>query len=129
MSPKLKKKLYRKFPSLLGRNGSSLIDKDITCADGWYSLIHSFLSMAECDIMFSSKKRHCRITQIKEKFGRLCIHMNTDSDDVIKYRAMVYFLSGVTCEDCGLFSVDEVKETTGSWIRCLCPNCHQKSIK
>lgn len=105
----------------------------IECGNGWFDLVAEVCQFVE------SKTKHCRATQIKEKFGLLRIYFDCDIDENGEQMAdrdtmeeIYSFInkkeseSKNVCEDCGIKLVEEnraKKEHLGYWIRNICMDC------
>ena len=125
MNPELQNKLIQKFPSLfIDRNKSpmeTLICFGCECGDGWYSILEHSLNLID---------QHCRhneledirLTQVKEKYGSLCIYLSSFDSYIDGVVNMAEEISATTCEECGnLGSIDYEQY----WLECRCENCRQ----
>lgn len=109
------------------------------CEEGWYKIIECFCSvfynrlnhaiyqLERCHpASYQEAKQNVDnvieslpyITQIKEKFGRLCIYTNAVDDATYDLITFAENMSECTCEVCG--SPGKLTSRNG-WLQTLCP--------
>jgi ABC-type sulfate transport system substrate-binding protein len=90
MKKQLQDKLFADFPKLFVQKD---LDKKATCMcwgiecpDAWYDAIHAachcIQTMTDINKHISDKYPQVEFTQVKEKFGALCMYNNVNSDYV-----------------------------------------------
>ena len=89
MKKQLQDKLFKKFPKLFVQKDEDMkvtcMCWGIECPDAWYDVIH-----AACELLQtmtdnntrSDKYPQVQFTQVKEKFGALCMYNNANTDYV-----------------------------------------------
>ena len=96
------------------------------CSKHWYPIV---------DWVFDTLRKFTStvvILQVKEKFGGLRIYWSCDEADsnkswwIHKIVTIAEDMGSVTCEHCGKYCIDEVKERDTGWIMTLCNECYQK---
>lgn len=92
-----------------------------SCGNGWLSLIESFCERVTNDIQYNDMPS-VKITQIKEKFGRLCIYHQGGNDFSLAYELFASTMSYYVCEVCG--TTHNIGHTTG-WIKTICKDCNE----
>ena len=103
----MKKKLYTPF-ELFG----------VEVHKGWWPLIEPIYNRIQ---QLNVEGAGIEITQIKEKWGELCIYVSSAPDEIYEMIREAEELSIHICEDCGQ-PAERVWSTTG-WIYTLCPDC------
>lgn len=92
--------------------------------DSWLYAVRKFLELVD----FHSKYNYnITIFQIKEKFGKLRIYAETDSDNKDLLTDMISYVKGITdhtCSRCGKMQRD-LQANTG-WITYLCDECYKE---
>jgi len=83
MRPELENKIYTDFPRLFAQKD---LPKEQTCMcwgievpDEWYAAIHSACEIIQ-DYIDHYSRDQIEFTQIKEKFGKLCMYYNGKDD-------------------------------------------------
>jgi len=107
--------LHNKYDNMFEVGFPSWID----CDSGWYQLIDTALSLIQFDIKHN-KMPLVKVTQIKEKFGRLEIYFNGGDEKTCGIIDMATSISYHTCEVCG--STKDIGQTKG-WIKTVCEDC------
>lgn len=95
------------------------------CGHGWRRLIESVASNACVSNFYSSS--NVRATQVKEKFGRLCIYLSSGENQFINGSvACAGLISTYTCEQCG-----DAGNTIriGGWLTTLCQTCYSELLE
>ena len=89
MKKQLQDKLFVDFPKLFAQKDADMKETcmcwGIECPDAWYDVIY-----AACDLLqtmtdnnkHSGKYPQVQFTQVKEKFGALCMYNNANTDYV-----------------------------------------------
>lgn len=92
------------------------------CGDGWYWLLDQLMGeiYGYCN---SNDKKVPEVTQIKEKYGRLCIYIQGGDEMIDGMIWLAESMSYTICEECG--SIESIGHTTG-WIKTLCYHCSEK---
>lgn len=123
MNKELSDKLREDFPELCVDYGG---DPRETCMawgfdiDGGWEPILRWLLMG-LDTLRREKAPELRLTQVKEKFGRLRVYIGQAPDEAHTLCAVASAMSGYVCEMCG----DAGHVRDGSWIRTLCDKCSE----
>lgn len=135
--------LYKKYPKIfIERKLSpmeSCMGRGFELGDGYFLLIDSLCHSIQGHL--DSYNKYLQegktiipqvvFTQVKEKFGNLCIYHyggDTYCQGLIDGAECI---SNRTCENCGTFS-DDVGRVTKGWIQGLCSDCakeYDKEIK
>lgn len=97
MTPELQNKLFAAFPKLFVQKDMDMQHTcmcwGIDCPDEWYDVIYRACNLLQSNIDWNNKEQ-IEFTQVKEKFGSLCMYMNSSddwSDGVVAMaNAMVY---------------------------------------
>lgn len=133
MRAELQDQLYRKYPKFFSQRNQdptqTLMCWGIECGDGWYSIIEEFCEfLQECGNSWTfcvspeedSKERVFEFTQIKEKYGLLCLYYHANNktmEDMAGIMAIwAEWKSGKVCEECG--SPGSLNE--GPWYETRC---------
>lgn len=89
MNQKLQDKLFKDFPRLFAQKDADRKETcmcwGIECPDAWYDVIYAACALLQTrtdDNTHSDKYPQVQFTQVKEKFGRLCMYNNVNSDYV-----------------------------------------------
>lgn len=109
-----KELLDRHFQDMLvGHFGYGCV---IACMGGWYGLIY--------DTLFDIGKAdpQAGVIQIKEKFGGLDIHTNSQKEEVWKICEKARASSLEICESCGTME-DVTQRSKGYWMKTMCQKC------
>lgn len=131
MRKELEDALVRDFPHLLQDNRG---DPAVTCLcygpeveDGWEPLVRYALTEIEAErqrlLKSEPEKADFRVSQIKEKFGGLRIHLWGGNERVRAIINHAEWASFTICEMCGTTSGITV---AGGWIKALCGPCREK---
>ena len=123
MKAELQEKLVDKYPSLfiyLTEHGSGdlllPICFGLEVGDGWYDLLDGlFAAMVQLG-------EDVRLTQVKEKFGRLRVYIDGGSDAVHDLIDEHEVLSGEICEVCG--KSGWLHGT--NWLMVRCEECYKE---
>jgi len=122
--------LIDKYKNMI-TDDSIISQRGIECDKGWESIIDRALST--CRRLDPSTK----IIQIKEKLGRLCIYIYTDTPPKYidgkfnneAYNVLInYEAHSITvCERCG--QTGHKRAVNNSYLKTLCDNCFNEIIK
>jgi len=116
MRQELEQKLIKDFPDLfIGKDldiKQNLMCFGCECDDGWFQIIYDFCKKA-------NGSGHI-FTQIKEKYGYLCLYMDSYTDEMLEAYDEATELSLKTCELCG-DKADLCHK--GIWLKTLCQKC------
>lgn len=132
MRKELENYLVVKYPKILSRRYKPVSHSNMGFGfdhrDGWFWILDQLFSSIQFHVDNNNrwspddkKINQVVATQIKEKFGGLCVYFS-GGDDVIN--GMVSYaesLSHKTCEYCG--TMKNVGSTTG-WVSICCEDCH-----
>jgi len=96
------------------------------CGKGWFP----YIKEAQ-DLMDEYNKEHpdeeeVKFTQVKEKFGTLCLYLNRYPDDFSDKIWEIEKKSYDTCEFCG--AKGATNKATHGWYMTLCDKCRQEEI-
>lgn len=122
MSKEQSDELYKKFPVLLEKQRGPFTE-----GRGWYSLLTNYLQLL--DNIRSLRAPNLRVTQVKEKFGRLTIYTSgatsTTAMEVREIEGSALRQSASICERCGSTdgTVIDAHRKEGGWVKALCTNC------
>lgn len=99
------------------------------CGKGWHPLIEEAKKIvAEYNDTLPPDEEPVRFTQIKEKWGGLCLYLNFAPREIWDKIEEIEDRSRLICEECGATEGVETKETRG-WVWTLCPKCREKKDK
>jgi len=90
----------------------------ITCRDGWNEIIWDALDQA------SKLDPDMTVVQIKEKFGGLDIHINSQKSEICTILEQAREKSLQTCEACGTMK-DVTMFIKNSWMKTMCEKCFE----
>jgi hypothetical protein len=129
MSPDLERKLVKDFPKLFGDVDKSvsqtLICFGCECNDGWFNILYE-LCVELADMAKKegqAREDVLRFSQIKEKFGELCIYTRGATDEMQDLISKAEYASAKICEECGKEgSIDDSQY----WVKTLCQDCKNK---
>jgi hypothetical protein len=101
----LEKQLCDRYPLIFAERGlstqQSCMGRGLACNDGWFDLIDTLCER----LQFSTDHNHAPqvvATQVKEKFGQLCIYLRPGASDQQRGMvAMAQAMSARLCEQCG----------------------------
>jgi hypothetical protein len=83
MKQALQNKLFKAFPKLFAQKDEDMkvtcMCWGIECPDIWYDVIHAACETIQNNIDWN-KKPQIEFTQVKEKFGHLCIYCDKHND-------------------------------------------------
>ncbi len=120
MSNEQNEELFAKFPVLLDRVRGTFNE-----GRGWYSLITQTFENLEA--FRKTVAPNLRVSDVKEKFGRLTIYTSGGHPDaamgIQKVLSDVMDKSGHVCERCGDTDGVTIEPHTGHWYKALCSNC------
>lgn len=121
----LENKLAEDFPTqfrdLHGDQTKTAMAWGVSIGDGWFNLVYETCAAIEDEL-----NRHPELrakfywTQIKEKFGGLCLYHTGGNQVIWNLSQAAEDHSWSVCEDCG--SKEKVT-SEGGWVRTLCPGC------
>jgi len=129
MNHQLEQQLFDKYPELFEQKdfpaSETCMCWGITVGDGWYKLL---------DSLCHTITQYCQdngtlipqFGQVKEKFGKLRIYCDGDSDLIEGMIWMTEAMSAKTCEICG--SMEDVRQPTepNVWITTYCKKCRDR---
>lgn len=95
----------------------------IECEKGWYHLIQPIIDYIDTYNKDKDEEHMIYITQIKEKYGTLCVYVDNYTDELSELIEHAESESEHTCEICG--SKEHVGTTLG-WYITICHNCVKK---
>jgi len=128
-------KLVKEFPDLFMDNDQCTCPWGLECSEGWHPFIYELIK--QLDKINKSNQNHkkynpefeyvlIKVLQIKEKFGTLRCYISGD-DRAFGVVSAYEHLSQYICEYCGITKATaDVKARGGSWLKCLCKECHIK---
>lgn len=102
---------------------NNLMAFGLDCGAGWHPLIKELLDKLQNYVNRFPQLVNFRITQIKEKWGGLCVYTNFGTDVINKCIEEYGEKSYTICESCGKPGVlrDDL-----SWIQTLCDECYKE---
>ena len=124
MRKELDEALCAKYPDIFrDRNGdmrTTAMCWGFECGDGWYNIIDAVCAMIQ-NHESGNKLNNVVMppvvaTQVKEKYGTLRFYYTGGDDYIDGIIAMAEYMSGVTCETCGVPG----KLRDDGWLRTLC---------
>lgn len=126
MSPELDEKLCHKYP-LLYRDRHASMRSTCMCwgfgvGDGWYKLLNRLSKKLErlIEQVPSKDRKHCKASQVKEKYGGLRFYMTASTDEMEEAIKVAEKESFRTCESCG--EPGALKVDCG-WVTVRCGSC------
>lgn len=125
MKKELEEKLIKDFPKLFQNVNApithSLMAFGCEHADGWFDLLYSACKeiQKQCD----KEGIQVKFSQIKEKFGTLCLYIVSGTDKIFNIIDKYEELSKNVCEICG--STENVKLRGKHWYKSLCEDCNK----
>ena len=97
------------------------------CGKGWESLILQAESIVDKYNIEHPDEEPLEFTQIKEKWGGLCLYLNKYIPEIqIKMRELME-RSWAICENCGT-DKNVTREYTHGWVMTLCDKCREEEI-
>jgi len=130
MSPKLERKLKKKYPKIFTpppENGTIATQNPFhswgfECGDGWYWIIDQLCAYIQgyLDTNPHLKIPQVECEQIKEKYGSLTFYHRGGSEVIRGMVQFAQYLSYSICEHCG--SIENIGHSKG-WIVTLCKDC------
>ncbi len=105
------------------------IGTGIEVGPGWLPLLDRALTQIgqEVRALPGQKRNDFAITQIKEKFGALCIYLRGGNRRIDRIAGAAEALSERVCEECGAYGFSHVFDTTWYWT--LCGVCAQERAR
>ena len=99
------------------------------CGDGWIPLIEEAKTIvSKYNLKHPDSDNPLEFTQIKEKWGGLCLYLNYYPKS-IEYRIRALENKSLEiCEHCGTNKNVERKNTHG-WIMTLCDKCREEELQ
>lgn len=105
------------------------------CGDGWLPLIEEAEkaikewndSHTVSDTTDTWGGELCKLIQVKEKWGELCLYCNIYPDSLFDKMMELTNRSRHICEECGT-TENVTTEWTHGWVFTLCPECRRKEI-
>lgn len=104
------------------------------CGQGWFPLIKEAKQLVDewnekhLDGIDSWGGYKLEFSQVKEKWGELCIYLNFYPDSLFDKMLELSERSRHICEQCGT-TEDVTLEKTHGWYMTLCPECRKKEIE
>ena len=125
MSPKLQKKLFKKYPKIFQDRKKSLTQTamcwGIETGDGWFWLLDLLCAMLQFDTDHNQEPQVIA-SQVKEKYGGLRFYNNGASDTQEGIIRLAERMSYSICENCGSTEATQNKK---GWILTLCKKCRK----
>lgn len=124
MRQDLDEKLTKKYPNLFrDRNGDKVktaLHWGYACGNGWYPLISKTAKKLEKLILElpENKRKFYKATQVKQKFGRLCLYMYDRTAEMKQIITDAETESLRTCEVCG--RPGEIVQIPHRWVTVNC---------
>ncbi|MEK2607961.1 hypothetical protein WLF18_02415 [Pseudomonas shirazensis] len=93
------------------------------CGRGWFRLLERLCRQAQSHI---DNKKCAQVVfhQIKEKYGKLCIHYSDADDFIDGLIKMAEEISAIICENCS--SSGELVRLKGGWLKTVCGKCQRQ---
>jgi hypothetical protein len=99
------------------------------CGDGWIPLIEEAKTIvSKYNLKHPDSDNPLEFTQIKEKWGGLCLYLNYYVPEVSHRIRALEHKSFEICEQCGTNKNVECKNTHG-WIMTLCNKCREEELQ
>ena len=98
------------------------------CGDGWLPLIKEAQSIIDKYNENHKSKEPIEFTQIKEKWGALCLYLNYYVPEIGDQINKLENKSLEICEHCGT-DKNVSTEWTHGWVMTLCEDCRKKEIE
>lgn len=104
------------------------------CGPGWLPLIEEAKQLVDewnekhLDGIDSWGGYKLEFSQVKEKWGELCIYLNFYPDSLFDKMLELSERSHHICEQCGTTEAVTLEKTHG-WYMTLCPECRKKEIE
>jgi len=99
------------------------------CGDGWLPLIEEAKTIvSKYNLKHPDSDNPLEFTQIKEKWGGLCLYLNYYVPEIANQIHALENKSLEICEHCGT-NKNVSTEWTHGWIMTLCEDCRKKEIK
>ena len=117
MKSEFSSKLSNRFPDIFNLNNSSNIFY-FECHEGWFDLMFQLCEELE-ELAVKENVNLPKIAQVKEKFGKLRIYLDSGTDTMHNRVSEFEKISGFVCEICG--GVGK-QMTENSWIKTRCSN-------
>ena len=99
----------------------------VECDKGWYDLIVPVVDYIKKYNKDKEKDKQIIITQIKEKWGALCIYVNFGNEELFSLIDKAEDESYKVCEICG--SREDVGMRESGWMTTMCIDCLKKEVK
>ena len=96
----------------------------IECGDGWRAALEDLFEKLYA--IPGVDRPGFEITQVKEKFGRLCVYCDGETEETRRLVSEACERANKTCESCG--TEENVGRTSG-WIATCCKKCHESYDK
>jgi hypothetical protein len=104
--------LVKKYPVLYEHRQS------FSVGDGWFKILDEL--SRELTKIIEETGCSCRCSDVKEKYGTLRFHMDTETDEMSKLIAKAEAKSSETCEHCGGKGLLRGLR----WVTTLCDKCY-----
>jgi len=98
------------------------------CGDGWLPLIEKAKTIINKYNLSHPDCEPLEFTQIKEKWGGLCLYLNYYVAEISDQIHELENMSFGICEHCGT-DKDVKTEWTHGWIMTLCDECRKKELE
>jgi hypothetical protein len=105
--------LVKKYPILYEYR------KSFACGDGWFKILDKL--SRDLTKIIEETGCSCRCSDVKEKYGTLRFHMDTETDEMSKLIAQAEAVSSETCENCGGKGLIRGLK----WVTTLCDKCYE----
>lgn len=120
MRQKLQQQLKDKYPSLFCDNPHNLVSMfGLEVGDGWYDLLDRTLGKLQ---EASTEDQSPILSQVKEKWGQLCIYLSLFTDRWEEIIDKAEAESAMICEECGW--TGDLWQINGYWC-CVCLECRE----
>lgn len=104
-------------------------DNYYECGDGWLPLIEEAKTIiAKYNLKHPELEYPIEFTQIKEKWGLLCLYLNQYVPEIDGRIKAIEGKSSHVCENCGT-KENVIREYTHGWIMTLCNKCRKEEIE
>lgn len=98
------------------------------CGEGWLPLIEQAKTIINKYNLDHPDCEPLEFTQIKEKWGGLCLYLNYYIPEISDQIHELENMSFEICEHCGT-NKNVKNEWTHGWIMTLCDKCREKEIE
>lgn len=99
----------------------------VECGPGWHPLLEPVIEYINKYNQDKDEDAQIKFTQIKEKWGALCIYTNFCTDELSKLIEKAEDDSYIVCEDCG--SRKDVGMRISEWRTTMCLACIRELVR